>query len=141
MLKKICQKQYVRSITYEFGDLKSNTKEEAKYHCFQLHREALRVLPHVKRLYHLTIPYMRMKNKIRKEFLKNKGIEDLDVIDNLIMSGMQEIQDAYDNHTSRGILTTYFSTEEDLTALPQANMEPFLQQFFTQTEEVTNQKK
>jgi len=74
--------------------------------------------------YDIPLQLPDLKAKLREEFLKNKHVEDIRVIDMLVIKGQMELKETAEQWKQKGHIMNYF--KESIEPKPQGFLSKFL---------------
>jgi len=104
--------------------LLSLDRTEARRRVLNLYRAWYRQLPYVMLDYDIPKQLPDLKAKLREEFLKNKHVEDIRVIDMLVIKGQMELKETAEQWKQKGHIMNYF--KESIEPKPKGFLSKFL---------------
>ena len=113
MLKRLnClkPKKYIKETNYATLML-SDSPEHAKRRVLAMYRILLKDITWIKDVYQITTSERKMRDRIKREFLLHKNVKDLKIIDNLIFTTVEQIEDTKMRHNQRAHVLRWFSEE------------------------------
>ena len=97
-------KQGVKSVR----PLLSTDKAQAKRRVLNLYKAWYRQIPYTVKEYDLMLTEDDFRQKLREEFMKNKHVTDIRVIDKLVIKGQMELKETSNIWKQRNHLMMYF---------------------------------
>ncbi|XP_059608838.1 NADH dehydrogenase [ubiquinone] 1 alpha subcomplex subunit 6 [Phlebotomus argentipes] len=83
-------------------------KSEARRRVFNLYRAWYRQIPYIVMDYDIPKNIEQCREKLREEFLKNKDVTDIRVIDMLVIKGQMELKESVEIWKQKGHIMRYF---------------------------------
>eukprot|EP01080_Neovahlkampfia_damariscottae_P006525 gene6525-10533_t len=93
----------------------SESPDHAKRRVLAIYRILLKDLPWIKNTYQVTTTQRKMRDRVKREFLVHKNVKDLKIIDNLIFTAVEQVEDTKARHSQRGHVLRWFEEEDTAT--------------------------
>uniref|UniRef100_A0A1L8E0P9 NADH dehydrogenase [ubiquinone] 1 alpha subcomplex subunit 6 n=1 Tax=Nyssomyia neivai TaxID=330878 RepID=A0A1L8E0P9_9DIPT len=83
-------------------------QSEARRRVFNLYRAWYRQIPYIVMDYDIPKSVEQCREKLREEFLKNKSVSDIRVIDMLVIKGQMELKESVEIWKQKGHIMRFF---------------------------------
>uniref|UniRef100_A0A1B0CJY0 NADH dehydrogenase [ubiquinone] 1 alpha subcomplex subunit 6 n=1 Tax=Lutzomyia longipalpis TaxID=7200 RepID=A0A1B0CJY0_LUTLO len=88
-------------------------KTEARRRVFNLYRAWYRQIPYIVMDYDIPKSVEQCREKLREEFLRNKNVTDIRVIDMLVIKGQMELKESVEIWKQKGHIMRYFKETQE----------------------------
>ncbi|XP_055692578.1 NADH dehydrogenase [ubiquinone] 1 alpha subcomplex subunit 6 [Lutzomyia longipalpis] len=88
-------------------------KTEARRRVFNLYRAWYRQIPYIVMDYDIPKSVEQCREKLREEFLRNKNVTDIRVIDMLVIKGQMELKESVEIWKQKGHIMRYFKESQE----------------------------
>ncbi|KAL5287087.1 NDUFA6 family protein [Megaselia abdita] len=106
-------REAARKVVHQVRPLLSVDKDEARKRVINLYKTWYRQIPYVVMDYDIPMSVEQCRDKLREEFLKNKDVSDIRVIDMLVVKGQMELKETVEIWKQKGHIMRYWKESQD----------------------------
>ncbi|CAO1413268.1 unnamed protein product [Diamesa tonsa] len=104
----MARQEPIKRIIQQVRPILSVDKEEARRRVFNLYKAWYRHLPYVVDEYDIPKSVEQCRDKLKEEFVKNKDITDMRVVDMLVIKGQMELKETAEIWKQKGHIMRYW---------------------------------
>ncbi|KAH8405508.1 hypothetical protein KR215_001491 [Drosophila sulfurigaster] len=106
-------REVVKRAVQQVRPILSVDREEARKRALNLYKAWYRQIPYIVMDYDIPVSVEQCREKLREQFIKNRNVTDIRVIDMLVIKGQMELKESVEIWKQKGHIMRYWKESQD----------------------------